>query len=618
MTITTLRSQYATWVQKDRPTANWFHKTGYMSLYGVTGRNNMGIIWFTNPFPVGGANVAKATLTLKTRAVAGTGASQMTVQLCDKWSSHFGAVNWNTRPAGKLAQSSLTKTNPLGNNTAWQFDVTAQMQAIASGEPFYGFVITTQSQHQILVQGNMSATLDPSLVVQWQTNPLPPADLSPSTGQSIGTGSPILRFTYRDTVGGDSIASVHVRTGTSETTVSSSPTFDSGEVLTTQAQFDLSTASGWTPPAKDTVVWWQVRCRDSSGLWSGWSTPASWKWHALPVVELVQPDPSGSSFSDPTPPISWKFTGDMPQVRWAVSIDRLQGSKWVRVARSGVVLSNERDWTPEHTGLAQAGTVRINVECWDGRLREAVPGYPVSASASSTFTFSPTTTVAPVTGLVAKIDPILPRVVLEWNRDEVPDRIDVYRDGRLLSSHEGLDWFVSGTLYRMTDAACPGGPHTWLVYAIVNGKASKSTAVTAKSELTGTWLIDEDSGDRVWVQSDLKHDMAMPETTTTFQPVGGHSSIVVTSAQYGYEGTLTGELVDVIGLPATETAALWRDRLSAWKSVPGKKIRMLTEGLDFDVYMSEITFNSTHPWTGTRWTISLKFHQIDRFLFGDD
>ena len=615
MTTTTLRAAYTTWIQQDYPTRNWFNKSGYMSLYGVSGRSNIGLVWFANPFPSAGANVVKATLTLRTRAVAGTGASQITAQLCAAWSKHFGTVTWNTRPAGKLAQASLSKTNPLSANTVWSFDVTSQMQAVANGEAFYGFVLTTQSQHQILVQGNMSAALDPQLSVQWQENPLPPTDLAPSTGNAVGSGSPILRWSYRDYVGGDVLASCQVRFGTDDTTVHTAPFWDSGEVATTSPEMDLSAQSSWPAPAKDTLVWWQVRCRDSSGVWSGWSDAVSWKWHARPTVVLTQPDPSGTSFSDPTPPIAWKFTGDMPQARWAVSVDQLIGSKWVRIARSGVVLGADSSWTPT-VGLAKAGTVRINVEVWDGRAREATPGMPTSASVSQAFTFAPTKTVVAVSGLQVTPDPALPIATLSWLRAEVPDRVDVYRDGELLSSHPGLDWFRGGSKSAMRDAACPGGPHTWLVYAIVNGKASKSSAITATIDRPGTWLVDEDTGERVWVQGDSSHDLTMPETVTEFSPIGGRSKVRITSAQYGYEGTISGELVNQPYLPSSESAALWRSRLLAWKSDPGRRLRLLTDGLDMHVSITEVTVASTHPWDGERWTVSMKFHQIDDFIFG--
>lgn len=769
MTKVNLRSAYATWIQQDNPTKNWFGKTGYMSLYGKSGRANYGIVWFANPFPRSGGNVLRATLTLKTRKVTGRGSSQIIAQLCKQWSSHFGTVNWNTRPAGKLAQASLSKTNPLAEGTSWTFDVTGQMQAVANGEPFYGFILSTTSQHQILVQGNMSAALDPHLAVEFIESPFPPDDLAPSTGQAVGTPSPVLRMSYKDYVGGDVLSSLQVRCGTTEDTVSGSPFFDSGEVASTLPQLDLSQQPGWTPPAADTVVWWQARCKDSSGTWSGWSDPVSWQWHARPVVTLVQPEPSPSeqlgpelltngsfdsdvsgwsgdsgvsglsgwarfgdgsphstpgfastkasgatmtqtvavtagahrlsvwsicpttdvvtvsvtpaggtavsatvpltsapvagkwaqtilnvtipagvtqatvaithtsgaawvsiddvslravtpglpSFTDPTPPIKWKYTGDMPQTRWRASVSILKGSTWVVVDSSGMVVSDETDWTPK-VGLAMAGRAKIIVDVFDDRAREATPGFPIYASASSEFEFQPVTTVEAAQSLEVVPDPAIPVVTIRWKRSEVPDRWDVYRDDMLLTRHEGLDFLVSGGQYEVRDMVCPGGPHRWTIFAIVNGKASKSSYIEETIDHPGIWLVDEETQERVWIQGDAAgHDINLEEENTVLKPLGGGSTVVVTNGLYGYGGTISGVLVDQPWMPATETAKLWRERLLKWRANPGHALRILIEDMDFRAAIYDVQVRGVHPFVGTRWSVTMSVHQTDDFMGGE-
>ncbi len=617
MTKVNLRSAYATWIQQDNPTKNWFGKTGYMSLYGRSGRANYGIVWFANPFPRSGGNVLRATLTLKTRKVTGSGSSQIIAQLCKQWSSHFGTVNWNTRPAGKLAQASLSKTNPLAEGTSWTFDVTEQMQAVANGEPFYGFILATTSQHQILVQGNMSAALDPHLAVEFIESPFPPDDLAPSTGQAVGTPSPVLRMSYKDYVGGDVLSALQVRCGTTEDRASGSPFFDSGEVASTLPQLDLSQQPGWTPPAADTVVWWQARCKDSSGTWSGWSDPVSWKHHSRPVVELLQPEPSDGVFTDPTPPIQWKYTGDMPQTRWRASVSILKGSTWVVVDSSGMVVSDETDWTPK-VGLAMAGRAKIIVDVFDDRAREATPGFPIYASASSEFEFQPVTTVEAAQSLEVVPDPAIPVVTIRWKRSEVPDRWDVYRDDMLLTRHEGLDFLVSGDQYEVRDMVCPGGPHRWTIFAIVNGKASKSSYIEETIDHPGIWLVDEETQERVWIQGDAAgHDINLEEENTVLKPLGGGSTVVVTNGLYGYGGTISGVLVDQPWMPATETAKLWRERLLKWRADPGHALRILIEDMDFRAAIYDVQVRGVHPFVGTRWSVTMSVHQTDDFMGGE-
>src|SRR5438045_3902968 len=70
-----------------------------------------------------------------------SGAVTITVQ---RLTSKFSAsrVTWNTKPTSTATgQVQVTKTGaPAG--TMWEFDVTAMLQAVADGSPWYGFRIS--------------------------------------------------------------------------------------------------------------------------------------------------------------------------------------------------------------------------------------------------------------------------------------------------------------------------------------------------------------------------------------------------------------------------------------------------------------------------------------------
>ena len=340
-------------------------------------------------------------------------------------------------------------------------------------------------------------------------------------------------------------------------------------------------------------------------------------WASIDDVSLRAVTPGLPSFTDPTPPIQWSVSGDMPQARWLAAVQTLQGSRWVTVASSGVVVSSETSWTPD-VGLAAAGTARIIVQAWDARDREATPGLATYGSVSGEFSFQPSDTIEIPRNIELDADGILPVAALRFTRSEVPDRWDIYRDGRLVTRHPGLDFLVEGDQYEVPDLLCPAGPHDWTVFAIVNGVACKSQMIRRSVDLPGTWIVDQATGDRVWVQGESKHDMTMPETTSTFTPIGSRSSVVVTVTQLGYEGTLSGVLAPQPYLPDTETPRLWRERLMVWKSTPGKPLWMVTDGLCFPAAISDVSVQSTHPWVGERWDVTLKFHQTGDFEFGED
>lgn len=750
---TSLRVTWSTWASQSAPTSNYFRKTGYLSVSNQSSHVKFAYLWFSNPFPRTGANVLSAKLTLRTRKVTGSGTLNLGVDLATPYPVGIGLMNWNTRASAAGHKVQLTKSAPLAENSVWTFDVTDMMQTVGSGYGFNGFIVSTTNTRDINIQGNMSAALDPVLEVEWTEAPLAPDQLAPSTGQACGVALPVLRWSFWDHAGATGLGAAKVQVASAEDGFSS-PLWDSGSLPLTETQLDLS-ATSCPAPAADTLRWWRVRNQDSAGLWSAWSDPVSWLWHARPTVSLVQPEPepvdvagpellanggaedgmtgwsggewysaatdhhSGSHFftgapdggamsqtvavsagrhtlsawvghpstvtaqvtvtpnvgspvtvpltassdwgvwaqttaevtipdgatsavvsvsssgdwcriddlslapilsdlpvfHDPTPVIAWQTSGDMPQARWRASVSVLEGSAWRVVASSGTVVSAETSWTPD-VGLADAGTVRIIVDVWDDRQREATPGTPIYASASGEFTFQPSDTVEIPRGIELDADGILPVAALRFTRSEVPDRWDIYRDGRLVTRHPGLDFLVEGNQYEVPDLLCPAGPHDWTVFAIVNGVACKSQMIRRSVDLPGTWIVDQATGDRVWIQGESKHDMTMPETTSTFTPIGARSSVVITVTQLGYEGTLTGTLVDQPWLPDSETAALWRRRLLAWKATPGRPLWMVTDGLCFPAAISEVSVQSTHPWVGERWDVTLKFHQTGDFEFG--
>lgn len=620
MTTTDLRASYATWVQEDQPTRNYFRKTGYMRLYGKTGRRNEGIVWFTNPFPATGANVASAKLVLKTRPLSGTGTTNITVHMAGNWSNHFGTVNWRTRPSTYDNVVQQTRKGPLGADAAWTLDVTEMMQRVASGATFGGFVLSTTNTKVVDVQGNMSAIQDPHLIVDWTEAPLPPDDLAPSTGLAIGTDSPLLSWDFYDVGGDTDLRKIQVQTAASETGFAT-PSWDSGEVESTVTELDLSKRDDWVPPAPDVTVWWRVRNQDGAGLWSEWADPVPWQYHERPSVTLVQPEPdpsdgSTASFSDPTPVIQWAYKGDLPQARWRIGVYQLHDSTWQLIAASDFHVNTESDWTPD-VGLADAGQVRIVVDVFDGRDREAVPGYPIYGSVGAVFEFKPGDDLEVPKNL--KVTPLrpTPEVRISWDRSEVPDRWDIYRDDVLLSRHDGLDWLIDGDHYEMIDRFAPNGAHRWKLFAIVNGVAARSQQIEIDvARGKATWLEEPDDYRRVAIIDDTDHDMELAETVAEHEILGARSKVVITSAQRGYEGTLEGKIADWdSGMPDGDNAQVWHDNLMDFKSMVGHTFRMAIEDIVIPVKIYQVNVRRDKVLQFNGWYVNLHWHQVGDFGF---
>lgn len=631
MTTTRLTAQYGTYVSERYPTARLFRRHDYASVSGQRGARSWTLLWFANPFGPEGGNVARATLTFQTRGVDKNTSHAVTAQLAGDWSRSFHTLDWTSKPSGAGPRTDATRTGTLPDRTVWGIDVTAQMQQVADGSRLQGLLLWGPADNGDAVTIDLRTGRMPYLEVEWSTAPLPPGELAPASNGVIGTPTPILRWNFYDHVGDTDLQAVQVQTSTSETGFGS-PSWDSGVVSTTLPQLDLASA-GFPAPASGQTVWWRVRNQDGSGIWSGWSTPASWRWMSLPTVGLVNPDATGwdstnpgvnmPTVTDPTPPINWTCSPGQggSQTRWQVRISQRVGGVWRTVDDSGITQGSATRWTPS-IAMTQEGTYQVWVRCWDGQsTRVATPGFPVYGQAFTNFVYRPTSSTVPPRNLGVDVSGAGPRVTLTWRRAEQPDEWLVTRDGKVVSRRPGND-FANGTgAYLMRDALCPNGVHTWGVQAVVNGKASQALTFIGREDHHGTWLVDTDDYRMVCITGDDTHEMTMPETTTTLTPIGSPRSIVVTSGYRGWEGTISGVITTMPGL--TDQAAEQRATLLDWKTMSGHRFRLLVEDMSIPVCISNVQTHLHPGRAGARFdadrgevaVASFDFHQVDEYGF---
>lgn len=630
MTTTRLTAQHGTFISERWPSTAYYGKRSVWSVSGQSGARAWTLLWFANPFPAGGANVARATLSLRLRG-NNNRSHAVTAQLAGKWSNSFWSLTWNGRPSGVGPRTDSTLTGLIRDGQVWDFDVTAQMQRVADGGPFYGLLLWGPNNNGDALGVDGRPGRVPTLTVDWSEAPLPPSELEPSGNAIVGTPTPMLRWGFFDHVGVTDMGAYQVQTATSEGGFGS-PSWDSGEVESTICQAGLS-ETGFTPPQPGEQVWWRVRNRDASGVWSGWSDPARWRWMALPQVTLLNPNATGwdssaptvevPTVTDPTPPIDWSVSGGdggKPN-RWQVTISRWRDGRWVVVADSGMVVSDQTRWTPT-VALDRAGTHQVQVRVWDRQpSRRDVPGVPIYGLAFANFEYRPTSKVVPPAGLGVDTSAPTPRAVLSWTRDEQPDEWIVLRDGQLLSRRPGSDLVTEPGSYTIPDTLCPNGHHEWSVQAVVNGKASEPVTVSAVESHQGTWLVDPDDHRMVCIVGDTDHEMTMPEKTTVLEPLGSPRTIVVTSGVRGWEGTVSGHIATMSGW--SMQAAGQRAALLDWKTLPGHTFRLLIEDMSLPVSIWNVQVHQSPGRTGSRFaddrgevlSVSLSFHQVDEFPF---
>lgn len=571
MASATLRTALMTAVYAGKTTKNYEGGTKF-SL--GTGNNGAYIdyLYFSKPMPVG-ATVLSAKLYLYTDDSTGSAAQTITVKRL-KQSVSMTKVTYKTRPTSYYtapANATATKTAPFPNGTEWVVDVAAHMQSIANGESWFGWELTATSNPNRTVYGPRYKTsaLRPRLELVWAMLPTAPASLSPGGGRVVSVTKPTLRATYTDTDADNPLSAIQVQRNTTND-FSGAVLWDSGMVPATSAQLDTS-ATSW-PALSGPLVWWRMRVQDVNGLFSPWSTPESFGYAAKSALTLTSPAPAPNNYvNDDSPPITWTFTG----TQTAYQVFLIDPATGTQVWTSGKVTSASTTGFTLPSGYLKSLTTiyRVTVYVWDDKQRETTPTDPAYTQVSQDFSYVLTSSVTPTTGLVATPDPVIPKVLLTWSRATFPDTFTVLRNGVVITS-ELLpgDVAQTTTTFSWVDPApLPNVPATYQVTAVVNGKASSGNATsTVTSSTRGVWLADYDRTSEVLIVGrESSRQWSYGEQSEVLEVIGGTQVVVVTHAQRGLEGTITGQLRGgMLGL--AQTAADWKAALLAVKKRSGE------------------------------------------------
>lgn len=194
-----------------------------------------GDVFLKSPVPRG-ATVLSASLRLYGVGSAGVSRAVSVQRLSGKWSE--SQLDYNNQPGVTGAVASLTQTQSA-DGLEWLFDVTAQLQAIADGASHYGWRVSTTATTEQKFYSLNAADFRPVLHASWAEPPDAPTELSPSGGSAVSTGTPTLSFNFHDVSGLDAMQACQVQIYPTAF-IGSEPDFDSGTVLTSDPELDLS------------------------------------------------------------------------------------------------------------------------------------------------------------------------------------------------------------------------------------------------------------------------------------------------------------------------------------------------------------------------------------------
>lgn len=532
-------------------------------------------LWGVPPDMPRGAQVLEATLTL-TQQYDQTGGRTLTVhRVGEKFDVQ--RVTWNTIPQVVGQDSvSVTKGGPIPRGTKWVVDVTSHMQAIANGEPWWGWRLSTSSSIQpplAFHSSEAAESLRPVLRVRWTAAPQAPRALTPGHDQVVAVPRPVLRWEHIDVVGDTSLMSVRVQINSADSWAS--PAWDSGEVPFTLPQLDLNAAGYGGIPSGGTV-WWRAQQRDGAGLWSAWSDAVRITYK--PPVTLTITQPSTPTVEQVAPTVSWDVTGGA-QTAWRVLVYRLPSlvEVWDSGRRAGTAKTTQ---IPATAFYRDDRSYRVEVRVWDDQQRVATPGVPVWRSATFDFIRDQDGSLTPPTGLTAATDRDQVAVTLSWRRATAPEGWVITRDGGVIAHVDAADVAgPEGSSVFVDYGARPRVPHVYGVAPVINGKVGPPLTLTTDADLLhpeGLWLVDPADGQRVMLHGDGIGEWGLAEQTTVHEPLGAPQVVPVYRALGGARGSLSGELMDTeYGVETRRTAAEWADAWLDLRARPGRTLRLV-------------------------------------------
>lgn len=390
--------------------------------------------------------------------------------------------------------------------------------------------------------------------------------------------------------------------------------FYSPSVTASEALYwdDTTCEKTWDGVGLDQFLWWRVRVQDGAGLWSGWSPVGSFQRKSKGTVTILNPAVAPNDFvTDPTPPFSWSFAG-RTQKAYEVFISTPE-QPGVYIWRSGITTSTDTAVTPPPGKINENGKVyRLVIRIYDTERRRALPDDTLYVEATRDFTYNLSNTVATVTGLVGTSDLYRSKMTLTFDRSTAPDYFVIYRDGKVIASDvEPSDLLVSGTSYAYVDIdAKPRKTHTWIVAAKVNGVVSSDNpTVTGKVKAVTTTLSLPDGSKTAFLMNP-KVAAERAEDSEIHYILGDAPPVLVTQAQRGYEGTISGVLADTT-VPG-ETAEGMLGYMEYFKDNPGLVTRLVWVDKIMSVVIRRVSdVPIPYPDGTVDYLVSFEFFQVD-------
>lgn len=474
-------------------------------LRNAVSNNKKGLIFFAKPWSPGSV-ILSAKLQFWNVDNWSTSTTITVQRAASKWS--VNKVNYTGMPAGTGATATLNKAS-AAPNTMWEIDVTALIQSVANGAPWYGFIITTSRTVDGAIYSTQAGTgtMRPVLVVTWNDPPEEPDNLRLRDNRQTSLQYPTLAYDYNDPQGDSDLNAQQIQFGASQALLDGgTATFDSGEVPTAIPEFVSNTATPggtWAGLADLASTWWRVRAKDATGAWSPWADAQQFGRTTKGVLAITAPTVAG--IFEGSPVVTWTLTG-RTQKAYQVYIAKASDPNTLLWDSGKVTSTATSQAIPFGIIKDASATYRITVLVWDTINRESTPGDPVYYEQTVEAAIAYDAAVTNVTSLAAASDPLLPVEHITFTSAVAPDSFQLQRsaDGgttwEYVSEKLPAEVLVSGSNYQIDDvAAAQYVAYNWRVLRIVAGRQSGGSIPTTSGQVRklAPFLVRKDGTDAV-------------------------------------------------------------------------------------------------------------------------
>jgi hypothetical protein len=607
--VTLLKNGTDSYISEKYPSKTYASVSKLYLADGSSSDTRYAYLYFGVPSGMFGSTILSAKLRLFSGA-GWTGSVTLSVKrLATKFTA--SKVTWNNFPTTAGTAIALTKVS-AADGTLWEFDVSTLMQSVANGAAWYGFqIFATNATAKWLYSSNADDKYRPQLEIVWSNAPYAPTVMSPNLTY-VGLNKPTLQWDFNDPGGDVTMQAFDLRIFS---TLALANANGAGDLLNTTIasstpECDTSTTA-YAGVANNGTHYWRVRVQDGSGLYSQWSVVAQYTRSDKGTLTITNPAAPASNFvTDDTPPFSWTFTGQT-QRAYQVLLST-PTAPHTYLWDSGVVTSALTAVTPPAGKITTVGnTYRLTLRIYDTLTRRTTPGDPQYQEQVRDFTYNQSATVATVTGFSVAIDAYRPKTHIAFSRSTAPDFFVIYRDGKVLTTVQPSQVFVSGTAYEFIDyTAKARTSHTWSVAAKVNGVTSTSNPSGSATPVLVTTVLSSLDGTNELFLFNPDVEGAMAEISEAHYVLGNAPPVLITQSLRGYEGTVGGVLLDqqVPGL----TIAAQLASIDYFRQNPGQVLKLSWIEKTIQVVCYNLTETSIPYPSGTvDHAFSCSFFQVD-------